>query len=158
MEGVASGWSTHDLVAWLVGSYHAVARSSVVDRALPTERAPLAALMVQARDHVLRTLERHAVMGGGSAFIGDLTDKGALGLTVVEERSVWVPRDHARLAFRDRVMSLFAADALLRPADYESPVCAACRALALDAHVACPRRARPALARERSRSADGESP
>ena len=158
MRGVGSGWSTHDLVAWLVGSYHAVARSGHVHRELSPEREPLSALMVQAQGHVIRTLERHASMGCCSAFICDLEEKGALELTLVAKERVWVPCDHARLAFRDRVMSLFAADALLRPADYQSPMCGRCGGLSLDGHAACVRSVRPAPPSTRPRRAEGESP
>jgi hypothetical protein len=138
MDGVAMRWHPGNFVAWLVGSYHAATRSRPTSYATTVEREALGTLMVKARDHVVCTLERHASMEGGSAFIRDLIDKGALTWSLEVEPPAWVPVDSARLALRDRVLSLFAADLLARPRDYEaSVVCRRCGELSLDGPCRC---------------------
>lgn len=141
MAGVAEGWNGGDFVRWFVGSYHrATCSNGHANGAAAAEREPISSLMGQAREHVLRALERHAFMEGRSAFIGDLLDKGAL-MRGTPAHPLWIPVDSVHLALRDRVLSLFAADALMRPKAYQGKrVCSQCGDLSLALPCACARR------------------
>jgi hypothetical protein len=143
IDGVGSGWEKGELARWLVGPYHQISmlRSDANDaratdpfggfsRAHRGEVSvdDVVRVMWEARDEVLRVIDEfergdaqperfvwRLQSRGVFARIED--DFGAHGL---------VPNESVRQGLADRVLSLIAADYILRPFDYEDRV-AVCR-------------------------------
>jgi hypothetical protein len=133
MTGVASGWRRRELAAWLVGPY----RDATFDRGLRARRASpvgsqpsieavtdgtIADLLRETRWKVFALLEDAA--RGDLRFVEDLASAGWV---AKHPELGWVPVDVRGGALRQRVLSLFAADYLLRAADYRHKLCACAR-------------------------------
>lgn len=150
-------WGKGQLAMWLMGPYgqitqytHAVERVTQSGR-YPRMQAPLLreidARMVDrvissARDEVISRLAQ--MLDGGAlsptgmgepAFVYDMVSLGFV-VRCEDARQIegWVPSSTAR-RLADRVLSLFAADYLVRPQDYESmlAVCRKCGVVEFDA-------------------------
>jgi hypothetical protein len=131
----ARDWSKADLAEWLQESYRPlVVGAPKVQRKLtpaygtPASVAPtpsvapaaLAGILETAHSDILRALRdlqaSRSSLDAGRAFIASnvvtrcIDDTGVAG---------WVPVSHKSSRLADRVMSLFAADFLARPWDYE---------------------------------------
>jgi hypothetical protein len=133
MLGVAAGWQRRELAAWLVGPY----REATFDRGLRAKRASssgsqptieavtegtISDLLRETRWKVFALLEDAA--RGDLRFVEDLATAG----WVSKHPDLgWVPVDIRGGALRQRVLSLFAADYLLRAADYRHKLCACAR-------------------------------
>jgi hypothetical protein len=160
MHGAARGWPKRDFLAWRFGSYHRATRrkcflpSVVRLQSHPGDppREPLEMLLLQARSHVIRTLERHLFVGGAPKFADDLQAKGLLARTRGPGgEAQWTPIDCER-PLRDRVLSLFAADLLMRPEDYTSlVVCARCGHMSIGASITFPPLPEPRVRRRAER-------
>jgi hypothetical protein len=164
--GADRGWGRLELARWLVGPYaHAVAVSqtarSGVRRAF-TER-PLAEDTVK---HLLRRSHAYLLDGLRSAstwrrdasFAREMIDEGFV-IGVVDESSAigYAPLDAFDMRLVDRVRSLFVADFLTRPADYDDfTVCETCGAATFDgmaSHAShCGGRGAPSLRRRALRT------
>jgi hypothetical protein len=133
MDGVAAGWGRRELAAWLVGPY----REATFDRGLRAKRASasgsqptieavtdgtIADLLRATRWRVFALLEDAA--RGDLRFVEDLA---AAGWVAKHPELGWVAVDVRGGALRQRVLSLFAADYLLRAADYRHKLCACSR-------------------------------
>jgi hypothetical protein len=128
MTGVAEGWSKFDLALWLCGSYSIAARhlgrsERVSESAPPIEPMTIEHLLVHTRSQVLAALELAALPRTGHLDFMEvaLVRQHVIRATRRDEReeSVWVPVDRARMRLRDRVQSLFVADCLNAPNDYQ---------------------------------------
>jgi hypothetical protein len=144
------GWGKGQLAMWLMGPYgqitqytHAVERVTQSGR-YPRVQAPLLreidARMVDrvissARDEVIARLGQMIDGDGEPAFVYDMVSLGFV-VRCEDARQIegWVPSSTAR-RLADRVLSLFAADYLVRPQDYESElaVCRKCGIVEFDA-------------------------
>lgn len=159
----ARDWSKADLAEWLQESYRPlVVGAPKVQRKLtpaygtPVSIAPtpsvapaaLAGILETAHWDILRSLRdlqaSRSSLEAGRAFIASnvvtrcIDDTGVAG---------WVPVSHKTSRLADRVMSLFAADFLARPWDYEYDltICESCENVAFTEVSCC--RARSGLQR-----------
>ena len=82
----------------------------------------------------MAALELAALVSGTPDFIEDaLIDQHVRRVVDLRGERVWVPVDITRMRLRDRVASLFVADYLNRPSDYELfHVCHLCEAITFD--------------------------
>lgn len=137
LEGVATGWGKRELAEWLSGSYHeAASRLGVLDDLRAPSDTPydlrearIGALMESARLHTLTMLEELALPHAESDFIDEAITRGFVCPAEDEvETPVWVPLDLPRMRLRDRLRSLFVADYLNAPREYETTffVCHRC--------------------------------
>src|SRR5262249_11716700 len=102
MQGAADGWPKRDFLPWRFGRYHRDARRkgflpSVGRLQSPPgdpPREPLETLLVQARNHVIRTLERYLFVRGEPKFVDELQEKGLLARTCGPGgQAQWTPID-----------------------------------------------------------------
>jgi hypothetical protein len=144
-RGVALGflrgahrWTTSDLAAWLVGPYRDATSHVPRDMTRDMTRGARAvdftrveAILRYAARGVLSTL-RDLQAGAPPTFVEAAIRDGAVVRTT---EGLFVPLDRARMRLEDRVLSLLAADHLLRPVDYERRmvVCARCDSVVFDA-------------------------
>lgn len=143
-------WGKGQLAMWLMGPYgqitqytHAVERVTQSGR-YPRVQAPMLreidARMVDrvissARDEVIaRLAQMQDEAEGEPAFVYDMVSLGFV-VRCEDARQIegWVPSSTAR-RLADRVLSLFAADYLVRPHDYDSElaVCRKCGVVEFD--------------------------
>ncbi|WP_394826900.1 hypothetical protein [Pendulispora albinea] len=131
-------WSKRDLADWLVGSYQfatlrgngggvgprnpgTVAKETVVD------------LVDKVREEVLDTLDH--VLTGDPSFAEAAVRSGSVAtLKLGSGRVLYIAMNHTALRLADRVLSLFAADYLMRPQDYRRKltVCDHCHAVSFE--------------------------
>jgi hypothetical protein len=127
----------HTLAEWLRGPYrsHVVALSPMRTRKVDSSgllRGMLERLMVNARQQVTEALLAARDPGEGVAFGYSALAAGHVYRSRdVEGIEGWVPVSHPRMRLVDRVMSLVAADYLLRSEDYESALFACVRCVNL---------------------------
>jgi hypothetical protein len=147
VRGVHTGWDARDLAAWLTGPYaqatchvprgECVAR--IDDEESPTsfENAPrLQEVLASARTGAISALEDAESIRGRLVFVREaIRDRTIVPATSANGESIWVPLDRRKMNLRDRVLSLFAVDFLLRPEDYVGDllVCSSCEAVVFDA-------------------------
>ncbi len=144
LEGVSRGWAKRELATWLSEPY-AVAASrlgrvdppteSVVTDGVDLRPSRLAAIMESARLHTLTMLEELALPHAESDYVDEAITHGYVCPAEDElGTAVWVPIDRPRMRLRDRVRSLFVADYLNTPYEYESSffVCHRCEAARFD--------------------------
>jgi hypothetical protein len=140
-------WGKAELAMWLMGPYAQLTQyvpsgsrtqSGEFQKPVPLLRE-IDARMVDrviksARAEVLATLQRMADVEGGASFAFEMLSNGFVARCEDKRRTQgWIPTTDAR-RLADRVLSLFAADYLTRPAEYESEmgVCAQCQAVDFD--------------------------
>lgn len=140
-------WGKAELAMWLMGPYAQVVqnvgdassrRSGELGRAVPLLREIDARLadrvIVAARNEVLDALARTSDAEGMAAFAIAMVSSGFV-VRAEDENGVegWVPTSAPR-RLADRVLSLFAADYLTRPAEYETDltICAQCKKVEFD--------------------------
>lgn len=140
--GADRGWGRRELARWLVGPYaHAVAVSHVARsgvRRSVTER-PLAEdtvkhLLRRSHAYLLDGLRSAATWRRDASFAREMIDEGFV-VGVVDESSAigYAPLDAFDMRLVDRVRSLFVADFLSRPSDYDTfAVCETCGAASFD--------------------------
>ncbi len=132
----AEVWTKADLAGWLVGPYRGATRSGSMpppSRASSppgrkVEPAAVDDLLSDAHVRVLTVLENVAISRTKTAFARRLLEEHAVQRITDHGHTVgWIPMDAPRMRLAYRVLSLFAADALARPADYETlTVCHRC--------------------------------
>ncbi|WP_394822010.1 hypothetical protein [Pendulispora albinea] len=140
VNGVGRGWTKRDLVRWLVGAYRDAAyplpgaeRIGFETNIAEVDPKRIERLLFGVRDHVLKSL--------------DTTPDGLVSLScwaktagsIMRSRHGngemgYIPVDWPRMRLEDRVMSLFAVDALIRARDYERrlSICGRCGAVSFD--------------------------
>jgi hypothetical protein len=136
------GWGRRELATWLVEAYEpatvtprtASARIGVNANANNLDEGEVVRVVARARRHALDLVASASTSWRGEGFardmvdaglvVGILDDLGSLGYAAVR-------RPGMRLA--DRVVSLFLADFLTRPGDYDSlRICPSCSMASLD--------------------------
>ncbi|MBS2014178.1 MAG: hypothetical protein JST00_14915 [Deltaproteobacteria bacterium] len=147
LVGAMSGWHEAEVEAWLHGAYADLTALARRDRALLERDTPRAwaevdgrALELGSSEHPMMTRQRvlsgvRALAAGRTERIGSLARAGLLVRRVPFGMSTyWSPCATDRADIESRVLSLFAADFLRRPADYAQPLvlCDTCRAPVLD--------------------------
>jgi hypothetical protein len=131
----ARAWTARDLARWLLGPYSA-ATSRVPRPDCPrrfgsaADAAAVWEILERTHADIVAAL-RQAATSEMPELVATARHGGAI---VPTPSGFWVPRDRARMLLRDRVLSLFAADYLLRPADYrrDLAVCTRCDAVVFD--------------------------
>ena len=149
LDGSATTWGKTGLAVWLAGPYRLLTRlaprpeesgirstSDTVPASVRTQLRSddLEGLMRSARQEVTTTL-RLACAHGNTSFAHTAIHAGAVTRTRdATGRAGWVPVDRNRMRLPDRVLSLAAADYLMRPADYLTllAVCSHCEAVSFD--------------------------
>jgi len=151
VNGVTAGWRKLDVVQWLEGAYGRAARvlpgvdrsandngRSVVERslALDVSEERLHRLLADVRDQTLFAL------AGSSDGLAPFPAWALTAGSVIRFRNAlgdsgWVPVDWPRMRLADRVLSLFACDALVRAEDYETSLsmCPRCSEVSFDPAV-----------------------
>jgi hypothetical protein len=143
MAGVADGWAKLDLALWLRGTYALACRHSPRGERAPVsgvhkrpaiEEPTIESLLVTTRGHILAALELAALVGGTPDFIEDAIIEGHVRRAIdVHGESTWVPVDFSRMRLKDRIASLFVADYLNRPSDYQHlHVCHLCESVTFE--------------------------
>jgi len=131
------------LADWLGGAYRshvlAIARSRARRIEAPAVLpGALEKLLAQARTEVIGALGRLRDPAEGVGFgFGALSAGLVYRCQDADGAQGWVPVDQPRMRLADRVLSLFAADYLLRAEDYEQALfrCEACATFAFDAQA-----------------------
>lgn len=159
--GADRGWGRRELARWLVGPYaRAVAvshaarsgvRRAVVDR--PLAEDTVVDLLRRSHAYLLDGLRSAATWRRDAAFAREMIDEGFV-VGVVDSSSAigYAPLDAFDMRLVDRVRSLFVADFLTRPAEYDDfTVCGTCGAATFDGAVShsasCDVRGAPSLRR-----------
>lgn len=147
----ARDWSRRELAQWLIGPY---ARATAPARALRASgvRRAITSRAVdedRVRDLLARTHASivHALASVWSwprdtSFARDVVERGLVGGVVDDASNIgFAPIDQLGMSLEDRVLSLFLADYLTRPADYAAfAVCVDCGGATFDGglyHDAC---------------------
>lgn len=138
VNGVAQGWGKREVAEWLVGPYreatHLIHERAPVDARLPAapvSGARIASILSRSRTQVLAQLEAAVLPRGRVAFVTEMVKSG---LVLPIHDDLWTPVDRERVRLRDRVLSLFAADYLMRAGDYvDLFVCPRCESVVFDA-------------------------
>ncbi|WP_394832058.1 hypothetical protein LVJ94_36630 [Pendulispora rubella] len=140
VNGVGRGWTKRDLARWLVGAYHAAAyplpgseRVGFGPTMTEVDAKRIERLLFSVRDHVLKSLDA-TPDGLVSLSIWAKTAGSVLRSRHGSGEMGYIPVDWPRMRLEDRVMSLFAVDALLRPRDYERrlSICGRCASVSFD--------------------------
>ena len=138
-------WSKAELGMWLTSTYATVTRHASRSNDGQVWPVPLLRdidarlinrIMQSARDEVLETLAQLSQDASASFVLRALIAGTVVRCEDSEREPTWAPTGEAsRLA--DRVLSLFAVDYLVRPADYDSElvVCRLCGTITFDAVV-----------------------
>lgn len=135
-------WGKAELAMWLLGSY-SFAAVDVGDENAPTSRPTLREIDVRtvhdlidrARAEVLDSLEQLRDGDGAANIAFKMISSGFVARSVdADGVAGWVPTTKAR-RLADRVLSLFVADCMMRPSDYEQTLstCAVCERAGFDA-------------------------
>ena len=137
-------WGKAELAMWLMGPYAqltqyilptAIRRNGLYWCPVPLLRDidahVVERIIGNARAEIAETLRRMTDLEGAASFAFTMLWSGFVARCEDKSRtSGWVPTTEAR-RLSDRVLSLFAADYLARPADYEAElsVCTECKAI-----------------------------
>jgi hypothetical protein len=129
VAGTGCGWSAKDLACWLAGPYRA-ATAATSGRVRATSVAPYGAHEEGTLERVLFTTRERLLDilthpdGWGESGFAPRAVAAALVLAVRDSTGThgYAPVDHPRICLFDRIASLFFADYLTRPRDYEDLV------------------------------------
>lgn len=135
LSGSAFGWSREQVRQWLILDYGAATAwtrmdhgHSPVDPTLGLDDLQVDMLVDRSRRRVLRMLERSRDMWATPTFTRDMID-GRLVVCVYDRNGTqaYAPASSTDMGLVHRVTSLFVADYLSRPSDYDRIVsCSAC--------------------------------
>jgi hypothetical protein len=143
--GADRGWGKRELARWLVGPYARAVRvshgaRSGVRRAIakrPLAEDTVAHLLERAHAYLLDGLRSVATWRRDAAFAREMIDEGFV-VGVVDDSSAigYAALDAFDMRLVDRVRSLFVADFLTRPSDYDGfVVCSSCGGATFDGAV-----------------------
>jgi hypothetical protein len=146
----AGAWEKAQLAHWLIGPYRdATHMGSNAPPPMFTARprghvepAGVDELLADAHVRVVSVLENAAISRDKTAFAKKIAAEHAMHPIIdVDAHTGWMPIDTPRMRLAYRVLTLFAADALSRPAEYENlTVCHRCERVRfkhLEAKCAC---------------------
>lgn len=117
-------WSKRELADWLVGAYQYVTLRGHGGGVAPknhgaVSRESVVELVERVRDEVRDALDH--VLTGDAGFVEELVQSGAVApLKLPTGHEIHVAMNHRSLRLADRVLSLFAADYLMRRNDYRT--------------------------------------
>ncbi len=144
LEGTATGWGRRELGAWLVGPYraaarHAAARASGGSGQVVVSDSGVERVLLRTRERLIDLLSGGTQEWSAAAFARHAVDAGlVLGVTDVYGALGYAPAEVAGMRLYDRVASLFVADYLTRPRDYDGmTMCEECAEITFpwaDAH------------------------
>lgn len=127
------GWGKRDLANWLVHDYRpavlsAPARPRTEANAASTDETSATRLVAVARRRVVEMLSEATTAWAGTDFASESIENGlVIGVSDDAGTIGYAPTHDARMRLVDRVASLFIADFLTRPRDYEQlVVCSSC--------------------------------
>lgn len=135
VSGARYGWARRELATWLVHDYRpATLRPGSGTRATGAAStddlrdAAVTRLVSAARRHVVEMLATAMTSWNGTSFAREMVDSGlVIGVSDEVGGIGYAAVDRARMRLVDRVASLFIADFLTRPRDYEAlVVCSTC--------------------------------
>ncbi len=145
LEGARRNWSKRELADWLSGPYERLAIPDEEDDVAPASAAivppnrvvgrGIDTLLDAMRGDLLIVLCELMTAEGLAAFGQVAVSTGLVARTEdVEGAFAIVPRSRRRMSLVERVMSLFAVDALTNPAAYETElvICRRCAAISFD--------------------------
>lgn len=153
LEGARRNWGKRELADWLTGPYERLAvpdeemdEGMPVSSSEPSSKDPscvvvpnrIDTLLEAMRADLLIVLRELTTTDGIAAFAQVAVATGLVALsTDVEGVDAIVPRSRRRMSLVERVMSLFAVDALVHPAAYESElvICPRCAVITFDAET-----------------------
>jgi hypothetical protein len=126
-------WSKRDLAQWLIDSYQFATLRGHGGGVFPqhhgtVSREKVLDLVERVRDEVRNTLDH--VLTGDMSFARQLVEEGVVApFRQQNGQTMYVAMNHKSLRLADRVLSLFAADFLMRPHDYRArlSVCEYCK-------------------------------
>lgn len=134
-------WSRRELARWLVGPYasaisqpHEARIRRVAADAGPLDEDFVSDLLVRAHGQVLEALRTVHDWKNDPCFARDMVDGGFV-IGVIDETDAigYAPVDVWNMRLVDRVRSLFVADYLTRPTDYETfVICEGCDGATFD--------------------------
>jgi len=140
LAGTAFGWSRVQLRHWLILDYEAATawtrvgdRRSPIDPTLDLDDVQVDMLIDRSRRRVMNMLDHAREMWRVPAFARDMID-GRLIVAIYDRDGIegYAPAAHAEMGLVHRVMSLFVADYLARPSDYDRIAsCDACGEVAI---------------------------
>ena len=110
-------------------------QSLIMERANSVETSTVATVLTDARVRVLSVLESAVLSRDTIAFAERVAERGLLGAVVDSQgHAGWRPLSIPQMRLTDRVLSLFAADALTRPDDYRNmlTVCHRCEGVRIE--------------------------
>jgi hypothetical protein len=143
VRGTTGAWGPRDLAGWLVTHYEAATaptRTLVASRRTPpsgprgVDAARLERVVLDARARLFEMLDRCPAAWEGDAFAQTMVD-GMLVVGVHDASGAigYAPVRYGQMRLVDRVASLFVADYLTRPNDYQTLVtCEECGDVAFD--------------------------
>jgi hypothetical protein len=127
VAGTGTGWGHDDLRLWLAGPYRAaIASAAEIVPAVTVapvgpgdEEGTLERVLLSTRERLLEILTRRD--GWSESGFAPRAVLGQLVIPVRDKSGAvgYAPVDHPRLCLFDRIASLFFADYLTRPRDYE---------------------------------------
>lgn len=144
----AALWDKRHLAEWLEQSYRPVTvgvapahESPLRKLARPAVDARRVELTVEAARQAVIAVLRSMSDSASVAQFGAFAIRSGLVHRCIDENGepAWAPRAKAHIKLADRVLSLFAADCLARPWDYETllVVCEDCDSVRLVEHASC---------------------
>ena len=151
IRGTTLGWGRAELAKWLVCHYSPCLVAATTDNgggrgavvsarlSLPSERLEeehIERIVLDARCSVLRLLADLAWPSQAWTIARTMLATGTLVERSVDGRSTWAPVARKRLRLAERVSSLFVADFLATPRDYQNIVlCRHCGELGFSAPI-----------------------
>jgi hypothetical protein len=133
LRGSRNGWTRRELGRWLVGPYRdatsevpRIDAESFGDASRRIDEETIASVVREAREEVVLALRNSPHLVATAMRDHAIVPTGD---------GIWIPLDRPRMRLAERVRSLFAADYLLRPQDYERDltICAKCEGVVFDA-------------------------
>ncbi len=143
VQGASLGWGKEELARWLRETYAPLAvrdmdslpPSSVTSQTRDLSEDRIERMLVAMRADVMMVLREMTSDDGLDAFLRHFVEEGLmLRVADLEGAPCVVPRSRSRMLLLDRVLSLFAVDAMLRPRDWTEAlfVCSRCDAPVFD--------------------------
>jgi hypothetical protein len=128
------GWGRGELLGWLNGSYRDVLLATGNDASfvegadVEIDEVAVTRLVARARSHAADMVEGSASSWSARGFAREMIESGlVVGITDGTGGLGYAPRNCPGSRLVDRVTSLFLADYLTRPRDYESlSICSSC--------------------------------
>ncbi len=135
VSGARYGWARRELATWLVHDYTPATlrppgtrRTNVDTTSTDVRDTSVTRLVSAARRHVVEMVAGAMTSWNGASFAREMVDSGlVIGVSDDAGGIGYAAVDRARMRLVDRVASLFIADYLTRPRDYEAiVVCPTC--------------------------------